>query len=305
MVSKNPLIEIETGSDSIYYYVKKAFSEISSNKNGNALFTSFSSLNKVSKIKEELKNNNLSISYNGDFISFEMSIGPYKVRAGNKYEIYYNSNEEYSKATIEDIAKLSNIKGYFGISGGLTQVFTHISALREKNSFEEVTLCDVNHMQLLYNSMQLVRYDVMGDSINPLWHIKVNDSVEARKAFFRYGQHKIEGLRFKLVNSDFGELLSKINYGSNFIYSSNAYGISFKTSRQGREFSTKNCWNGNESGERIISLLRSSNNIGDGSVYMGTSVDSGGTIMLRKEKKDIKLYSYCSNAQDHNLCKHN
>lgn len=304
MVSINARIEIETGSDRVYYALKRAFSEISENRNGNALVTGFGCLKKT--LIEEMGAgwDSVKISYNGKTVSFEMDAAPYEADKRHKYGVYYNSNEEYTKSTVDDIGKLYGITGYFGISGGLTQVFTHLSALEKRNHIENVTLCDTNRMQLLYNSLQLVRYDVMKNSINPMWHIKANDSVELRKAFFEYGNSPISGLKFKLVNSDFEELLGNINPGRNFIYSSNAYQVSFGTQVHGEELYTENCWEDSKSGGRILEILRRSDRIENGSAYMAASANSSSTIMLRKERNDIGLYSYCYGDSGHTACVH-
>jgi hypothetical protein len=312
MVSINAKIKIETNSDKVYYALRKAFSEISENRNGNALATGFGCLEKTLSEEIGVERDNIKISYNGNAVAFEMDTEPYsemdtelyEVNKRREYGVYHNSNEEYTKATVDDIGKLSGITNYFGISGGLTQVFTHLSALEKRNRIENVTLCDTNRMQLLYNSMQLVRYDAMNDSINPMWHIKANDSVELRKALFEYGNSSIGGLRFKLINSDFEKLLDGINPGKNFIYSSNAYRVSLGTRAQGEELHTKNCWKDNKSGERILETLRNSSRIENGSTYMAASVYSSSTIMLRKERNDMRLYSYCYGEPHHDACVH-
>ena len=290
-------------SNSLRKGVLEAIDDVQKNKNGNALLLAYKALEP--SFKACAKDTYMGISYKGRRISFEMEVQPYII-GGNFKNVYYNSNEAYTNQTMRDIASFSGIKNYIGISGGLTQNITILSALRLKNRIRSATLCDRNGFQLLYNALQLARFDAMSASINPMWHIACADNLEMRSAVSLYAEEKIE-MKFILRHSTLNGIVERANDDRHFIYSSNAYGVEIESDK-GMIARNRNTWETPSSGAILVETLENADNIKPGSAYMAASVNSSAAVLLRKGEiggeTAMPLYSYCSGNEVHSECVH-
>jgi hypothetical protein len=298
-------VDVEAWNDETCRGVSGAIKEVQENRNDNALLLAYKGLNHYLRA-DDCRDASIRIDYRGQRISFRMEARPYFM--GEEFKnVYYNSNEGYTKATMDDIAAISGIKSYIGISGGLTQVITQLSALKLKNNIRKATLCDRNGFQLLYNALQLARYDAMPKSINPMWHIKAVDNIEARNAFSNYVEEGKLEMDFVLQHDTIDKVIGVARRGTHFIYSSNAFGVEVAYGSDGLA-RNRNTWEMKSSGDRLIGALESSGNVKPGSAYMAASVNSPAAVILRKDKPDcgsqMPLYSYCSGDKDHSDCVH-
>ncbi|MCL4404708.1 MAG: hypothetical protein M1544_00855 [Candidatus Marsarchaeota archaeon] len=295
---------IETGKAETDLDLSRAFKSAVENRNGNALMVAFREAKKA--LDQMDKSAEIEITYSGSTVKFQMRAKPV---LGAKFEpagVYYNSNESYPKAFVDDIAKLEGIETFTGISGGFTQDIMLLSILSASNNIRNATICDINGYQLVYNSMQLYKYDFDKKSVDPLWHIFAQDNIEAREAYANYGNRKIENMEFSLVQENLLDAISNAKSGRHFVYGSNAYGIRIRKGFGGaNEARNRNAWDNYSEQKKLTNALESQDNIAKGSVYMGSSVDEKNSLLLRKEKGDkIKLYSYCDGSADHKLCRH-
>ena len=283
--------------------ILEAIDKVQKNKNDMALLQAYKALEPT--FKASAKDACVSIHYKGHCISFKMEVHPYLI-GGDFKNVYYRSNETYTHQTMLDISSFSGIGNYIGISGGLTQNITLLSALRLKNRIKSTTLCDRNGFQLLYNALQLARYDAMPKSINPLWHIKTVDSIEARNAFALYMEEKLK-MDFVLKHDTLDNIIGMARRDSHFIYSSNAFGVEVEF-ENGAIARNRNAWETQHSGAKLVGTLEKSDNVKSGSVYMAASVNSPAAVLLRKDKPDgelaMPLYSYCSGDGSHSDCVH-
>lgn len=280
-----------------------AIGEVQNNRDDNTLLLAYKGLEPP--FRAISKDSCIGISYSGQRISFRMEVHPYIIGGGFK-NVYYRSNETYTNQTMHDIASFSGIENYIGISGGLTQNITILSALRLKNKIKSTTLCDRNGFQLLYNALQLARYDAMPKSINPMWHIKASDNVEASCAFSLYAKEKLE-MNFILKHDTLNSVVDTARSDRHFIYSSNAFGVEIE-SVDGKLARNRNTWETTTSGSMLVETLENADNVKPGSAYMAASVNSPAAVLLRKDKPEkeiaMQLYSYCSGEVVHLECLH-
>ncbi|MCL4371738.1 hypothetical protein M1373_00235 [Candidatus Marsarchaeota archaeon] len=296
-------LEIECSNEGVRDAIAHAFSDAQANKNGNALFTGFKDLNHALEYRNP-ENSSIRIEYAGRRISYSLGIGSYAAN-GITGSIYYNSNEEYTKATMDDIKNISGLNAYLGISGGLTQIMTHMAALSHNNSIKEVKLCDKNGPQLMYNALQLARYDAMPESINPLKHIFFADSIEANEGFAAYSKKVPSDVHFTLEHRTLEQMVVAAEPKKYFVYSSNAFSIAAKKDRQ-HSVSNLNGLEAQDRGAELVNMLRNSEGIKNGSYLMAASANATNTLVLHKGKRNgsIGIYSYCYGASAHNECKH-
>jgi hypothetical protein len=297
--------EVETENATIRDKVSKALSDVQDNRNGNALLMSYKELRRCLRNNDRRYEKGIKINYEGQRISFRMSARAYFM-GGNFKNIYYNSNEGYTKATMDDMAAISGIESYIGISGGLTQVITHLSALTHKNDIKCTNLYDRNGFQLIYNALQLARYDAMPNSISPMWHIEAKDSMESNDVMALYGENNRFRMDFVLTHGTLEHAIENAEDKRHFIYSSNAFTIAVDKG-DGKEARNEDCWEDQDSGKTLVEKLRRSKSFKDGSTYMAASVNMPVTIMLRKEGRradDMRLYSYCTGIGEHAGCVH-
>lgn len=296
---------VETENEVIREKILKALKGAQTNRNEDALIQIYKELRPYLRNNKDRYKEQITINYEGQRISFKMSARAYFI-GGDFKSLYYNSNEGYTKATMDDIMALSGIKGYIGISGGLTQVITHMSALTRKNSIELTNLYDRNGFQLIYNALQLARYDAMPNSINPMWHIETKDSIEANEAMAFYGENNKFHMNFVLAHDTLEHGIEEAESKRYFVYSSNAFNVSVGR-KDGREARNENCWEDQQSGNVLVQKLRGSDKFKELSVYMAASVIMPITVMLRKEGKsdpDMRLYSHCTGPGEHSACVH-
>ncbi|MEM0154452.1 MAG: hypothetical protein QW814_01295 [Methanothrix sp.] len=297
--------EVETENATIRDKISKALTYVQNCRNGNTLLMSYSELRPYLRNNKRRYEERIKINFEGQRISFKMSASAYFM-GGNFKEIYYNSNEGYTKATMDDMMNLSGIGSYIGISGGLTQIITHLSALTHKNNISCTNLYDRNGFQLIYNALQLARYDAIPSSISPIWHIEAKNSRESNEILAIYGENNRFNMDFVLTHDSLEHAIENAKNKKYFVYSSNAFGIAIRDS-SGKEAKNENCWEDSESGNALVEKLRKSNNFKNGSTYMAASVNMPITIMLRKEGKNansMRLYSYCSGNGEHAECIH-
>ena len=296
---------VETENEVIREKILKALKGAQTNRNEDALIQIYKELRPYLRNNKDRYKEQITINYEGKRISFKMSARAYFI-GGDFKSLYYNSNEGYTKATMDDIMALSGIKGYIGISGGLTQIITHMSALTRKNSIELTNLYDRNGFQLIYNALQLARYDAMPNSINPMWHIETKDSIEANEAMALYGENNKFHMNFVLAHDTLEHGIEEAESKRYFVYSSNAFNVSVGR-EDGREARNENCWEDQQSGNVLVQKLRGSDKFKELSVYMAASVIMPITVMLRKEGKsdpDMRLYSHCTGPGEHSACVH-
>lgn len=296
---------VETENEVIREKILKALKGAQTNRNEDALIQIYKELRPYLRNNKDRYKEQITINYEGQRISFKMSARAYFI-GGDFKSLYYNSNEGYTKATMDDIMALSGIKGYIGISGGLTQVITHMSALTRKNCIELTNLYDRNGFQLIYNALQLARYDAMPNSINPMWHIETKDSIEANEAMALYGENNKFHMNFVLAHDTLEHGIEEAESKRYFVYSSNAFNVSVGR-EDGREARNENCWEDQQSGNVLVQKLRGSDKFKELSVYMAASVIMPITVMLRKEGKsdpDMRLYSHCTGPGEHSACVH-
>lgn len=295
-------IEVDASS-TLRKIILDTIEEVQKNKADNTLLLAYKGLKQ--HFKAIPKDACIGISYSGQRISFSMEARPYMI-GGEFKNVYYCSNEEYTNKTMHDIASFSGIENYIGISGGLTQNITILSALRLRNKIKSVTLCDRNGFQLLYNALQLARYDAIPKSINPMWHIKTFDNIEASCAFSLYAKEKLE-MNFVLKHDTLNSSVYWAGRSKHFIYSSNAFGIEIG-SKDGKVASNRNSWEAATSGSMFVETLENADNVKPGSAYMAASVNSPAAVLLRKDKPKwesaMQLYSYCSGDGAHLDCSH-
>ncbi|MEM3883832.1 MAG: hypothetical protein QXT94_02755 [Methanothrix sp.] len=297
--------EVETENATIRGKISKALTDVQSNRNGNALLASYRELRPYLRNNGNRYKDQIRINYEGQRISFSMSARAYFI-GGNFKVVYYNSNEGYTKATMDDMMALSGIESYIGISGGLTQVITHLSALTHKNGIRCTNLYDRNGFQLIYNALQLARYDAIPSSISPMWHIEAKDSRESNDVLALYGENNRFHMNFVLTHDTIEHGIEKAESKRYFVYSSNAFNISVDR-KDGREARNENCWENQDSGKMLVEKLGSSSRLKNGSAYMAASVSMPVTIMLRKESRNddgMHLYSYCTGTNEHAECVH-
>jgi len=301
----NADFEVDTKNETIRDKISKALADVQKNRNGNALLFSYKELRPYLRNSMTRYDDDIKIYYKGQRISFSMNARAYFI-GGNFKNIYYNSNEGYTKATMDDMMALSGIEDYVGISGGLTQVITHLSALTHKNSIKRVNLYDRNGFQLIYNALQLARYDAIPSSISPMWHIESKDSRESNDVLALYGENNRFSMDFALTHGTLEHAIENAENKMHFVYSSNAFGISIGKG-DGKEARNEDCWEDQESGSMLVEKLRTSKGFKNGSAYMAASVNRPITVILRKESKhegEMRLYSYCTGSVEHSECVH-
>ena len=301
----NADFEVDTKNETIRDKISKALADVQKNRNGNALLFSYKELRPYLKNSRTRYYEEIKINYEGQRISFSMSARAYFI-GGNFKNIYCHSNEGYTKATMDDMMALSGIEDYIGISGGLTQVITHLSALTHKNSIRHVNLYDRNGFQLIYNALQLARYDAMPNSISPMWHVESRDSREANDVLALYGENNRFSMNFALTQDTLEHAVENAENKRHFVYSSNAFEIAVGK-EDGNEARNENCWQDQESGSMLVEKLRTSRGFENGSAYMAASVNMPITVILRKESRyegRMHLYSYCTGNREHSECVH-
>lgn len=245
----------------------------------------------------------MHIEYKNDDIgsSFEFNTDEFGILGTSIFrpiDVYDNSNESYSIETIADMGILHGISNYLGISGGLSQVITHLEVLSNNNKINNVVLCDINKNQIVYNMLQLVKFMNFPDSFNPLWHIEGSSKTD-KVATEAYAVPK--NTKFVLKNKRVTKAIEEAEHrGKYFLYSSNAYEIKARVNYNlnGESFRI-NCgnslgWNRWPSGYHLLNSIMSNDNILNGSKYMSSSVGSTKNIILEKDERKMKVYSYDS-----------
>ena len=287
--------------------IEHAIRNVSESRLGNALLTEYKDLiGGFGRIKHNA-GTDLSISYSGKRIEFTLELKNFNYLM--EHNVYMNSNETYSIFTIGDMQMIEGLEHYAGVSGGLTQVLTQVALLQGKNDIDTVMLCDLRQEQLVYNALELVRYDAFPSSLDLLTHIYFINRYNANMERGNYKHMTIKnGTRFELSQDDFAAFVDKLKYGSrSFLYSSNVYQIKvpgFQTAGNSNGL-LDNCWNrwGNAQ-EHIIDSFVSSSRFAEGSAFMAASPDSTKSLVIEKDSGEPRLYSYCASETDHSNCIH-
>ena len=297
---------VHSNDELVEHRIEHSIKSVSESRLGNALLTEYKDLvGGFSRIKHRA-GTDLSISYSGRMIEFTLELKNFNYL--QEHKVYVNSNETYSIFTVRDMQMMEGIEHYAGVSGGLTQVLTQVALLQGKNDIDTIKLCDLKQEQLVYNALELVRYDTLPSSLNLINHIDFIDRYNANMERSNYKSMKIKnGTRFELLQDDFAALVDKLKYGSrSFLYSSNVY--QFRV--QGFQAADSdglldNCWNrwGNVQ-ERIIGSFASSSRFAEGSALMAASPDSTKSLVIEKDSGEPHLYSYCASETDHSNCIH-
>ncbi|MEM0149608.1 MAG: hypothetical protein QXW10_01790 [Candidatus Micrarchaeaceae archaeon] len=298
---------VQSSDGAVKQSIEQAIGNVTENSLGNALLTECNYLTGRLRRLKHAEKTDLSIEYSGKSIKFGLELQDFDYFAGDR--LYASSNESYSISTVKDMGMLEGIRDYIGISGGLTQVLTQIAVLQARNDIRTVSLCDINQKQLVYNALELARYDSMPSSFNLVNHIDFNNRYMAnieRANYKRIGVGK--GTRFELVQSDFREMLDNaVSKSRKFLYSSNVYQFDIPRLREstGNNSLLDNCWYrwGSEQ-EKLMDCIASSSVYGKGSVLMAASPDSDKALLMVKERNGLHEYSYCSSAAGHENCVH-
>ncbi len=287
--------------------VEHSIRSVSESRLGNALLTEYKDLvGRFSRIKHNA-GTDLSISYSGGVIEFTLELKNFNYL--QEHKVYVNSNETYSVFTARDMQMMEGIEHYAGVSGGLTQVLTQVALLQGKNDIDTIKLCDLKQEQLVYNALELVRYDALPSSLNLIAHIDFINRYNANMERGDYKHMKIKnGTRFELSQDNFAAFVDKLKYGSrSFLYSSNVYQIKVPGFQIADDADglLDNCWNrwGNVQ-ERIIGSLASSSRYAEGSALMAASPDSTKSLVIEKDSGEPRLYSYCASETNHSNCIH-
>ncbi len=303
IIGKNSRIEIDSTDPKVEELVRHSFRAVQESVLGNTLLTEYKYLRSMLRAQKAKDNCDLSISYEGDRISF--SLEKMRLNIAGWQTIYPTSNESYTIKTIEDMLSLYKIEGYNGVSGGMTQVLTQLSLLQVNNNIFKVELCDINQPQLIYNALQLARYDAMPEQFDLSAHI----DFQGRRitSINEFGNLSVEnGTKFTFHNEPFADLVKNAKPARQFLYSSNIYEIRLPL-QHGAEPSNllNNCWTrwGTEI-EDILGFISLSKNIRDGSGYMASAPDTSASVIATKEKQDLSVYSYCDASMDHKGCLH-
>ncbi|MGC8538051.1 MAG: hypothetical protein ACP5MZ_03680 [Candidatus Micrarchaeia archaeon] len=288
--------------------IKHAIRNVSENRLGNALVTGYRDLEEGLRRAKHRDGTELSISYSGKSIEFTLELKDFDYLLLNRV-VYMNSNETYSIFTVRDMRMIEGLEHYVGVSGGLTQVLTHVSILQDKNYINTIRLCDLKQEQLVYNALELVRYDALPSSFNLLSHIDFINNYNANMERGDYKRMKIaNGTRFELSRKDFAEFIDTLEYGSrSFLYSSNVYQLRLPgfQAAYNPDGLLDNCWNrwGKEQ-EHIIDSFATSSRFANGSALMAASPDSTKSLIMERDSGEPRLYSYCASEKDHSNCVH-
>ena len=298
---------VHSNDEEVESRMERSIRSVSESRLGNALLTEYRGLAYALKKVKRRDGTDLSISYCGKTIEFTLNLRNFNYL--NEHRAYMNSNEAYSIFTARDMRMLEGLEHYAGVSGGLTQVLTQVALLQEKNDISTVKLCDLKQEQLVYNALELVRYDVLPSSFNLLAHIDFINKYNANVDRGYYKRMNIaSGTRFELSQNDFAAFLDTLRHGSrSFLYSSNVYqfrvpGFQMADDADGL---LDNCWNrwGNVQ-ERIVDSFAASSRFAEGSAFMAASPDSTKSLVIGRDSCGPHLYSYCASETDHSNCIH-
>ncbi len=305
-------ISISSNSKEVVETFDNAFKYVESNKSPSTLHDNYYNLkNSMYKIRKSLKKKdkpvNLSISYEGKHISFDLKLNSFDFIDSKKYTpLYFNSNEVYSLNTFNDLELIDGIDRYLGILGGGTQVLSHLEYLRKNgnNSINNVDLYDINQNQLVYGATQLYRLDKLGwagfGSLTPAFHLNTKDPTifESLKNFELNDVH---------INLNFGSIKDAIvtadKAGKYFIYTSNAYELILNSKLENKNISCRNdnAWNSMDlTKKEILNPIVKKPKIMNGSYYMVTTPSYWKTIIMEKVGKSMLLYSFCDDDGNSN-----